>query len=389
MNTLASSNYDAVIIGAGAAGLMCAATAGKSNKKVALIDHNKTPGKKILISGGGRCNFTNIKTGHEYYQSENKHFFKSALKNYTPDDFIELVKSYDIEFYEKTLGQLFCRKSASEILNLLIKECQKAQVEMIYGEKNISVEHDGTMFKISNENITLMTPKVVIATGGLSIPQIGASDFGHKVAKKFGHKIIPTRPALVPFKSQGFSHLAGVSILAEIKTNKKVYKENILFTHKGLSGPAILKASLFWKSGETLLINWVPDQSLEQIMKNESLTLGALFKNYLPKKLSDTFLDQHNLSSQQRISEISKKNRQKLLETIHRFKITPLGTEGFNKAEVTAGGVDTSFVCSQSMESKLRKGLYFIGEVLDVTGQLGGYNFQWAWASGSLAGKNI
>ncbi len=389
MNTLASSNYDAVIIGAGAAGLMCAATAGKSNKKVALIDHNKTPGKKILISGGGRCNFTNIKTGHEYYQSENKHFFKSALKNYTPDDFIKLVKSYDIEFYEKTLGQLFCRKSASEILNLLIKECQKTQVEMIYGEKNISVEHDGTMFKISNENITLMTPKVVIATGGLSIPQIGASDFGHKVAKKFGHKIIPTRPALVPFKSQGFSHLAGVSILAEIKTNKKVYKENILFTHKGLSGPAILKASLFWKSGETLLINWVPDQSLEQIMKNESLTLGALFKNYLPKKLSDTFLDQHNLSPQQRISEISKKNRQKLLETIHRFKITPLGTEGFNKAEVTAGGVDTSFVCSQSMESKLRKGLYFIGEVLDVTGQLGGYNFQWAWASGSLAGKNI
>ncbi|MEE2743587.1 MAG: NAD(P)/FAD-dependent oxidoreductase [Bdellovibrionota bacterium] len=386
---MASSNYDAVIIGAGAAGLMCAATAGKSNKKVALIDHNKTPGKKILISGGGRCNFTNIKTGHEYYQSENKHFFKSALKNYTPDDFIELVKSYDIEFYEKTLGQLFCRKSASEILNLLIKECQKAQVEMIYGEKNISVEHDGTMFKISNENITLMTPKVVIATGGLSIPQIGASDFGHKVAKKFGHKIIPTRPALVPFKSQGFSHLAGVSTLAEIKINKKVYKENILFTHKGFSGPAILKASLFWKSGETLLINWVPDQNLEQIMKNESLTLGALFKNNLPKKLSDSFLDQHNLSSQQRISEISKKNRLKLLETIHRFKLTPLGTEGFNKAEVTAGGVDTSFVCSQSMESKLRKGLYFIGEVLDVTGQLGGYNFQWAWASGSLAGKSI
>ena len=260
---------------------------------------------------------------------------------------------------------------------------------MVYGAKDISLEHDGTLFKISNENLTLITPKVVIATGGLSIPQIGASDFGHKVAKQFGHKIIPMRPALVPFKFQGFSHLAGISTLAEIKINKKIYKENILFTHKGLSGPAILKASLFWKSGETLLINWVPDERLEQRMNNESLTLGALLKNHLPKKLSDTFLTQAHLSPQQRISEVSKKNRQKLLETLHRFRLTPLGTEGFNKAEVTAGGVDTSFVCSQSMESKLKKGLYFIGEVLDVTGQLGGHNFQWAWASGHLAGKNI
>ena len=382
--------YDALIIGAGAAGLMCAATAARQGKKVGLLDHNKTPGRKILISGGGRCNFTNINTGFEHYQSENKHFFKSALKQYTPQDFIELVRKYGVDYYEKTLGQLFCKNSASEILNLLVKECQKGKVDMIYGEKNLSVKHDGASFQVYNETLSLSSPKVVMATGGLSIPQIGASDFGHIVAKQFGHKIIPIRPALVPFKLTGLSSLAGISTLAEITVNKRTYRENILITHKGLSGPAILKASLFWKAGDPLLINWVPETNLRDIFeKGGPLTLGAALKDFLPKKLADHFLFQHGLHSKQKIAEVSKKNRQNLLNSIHTFRFSPKGTEGFNKAEVTAGGIDTQYVCSQTMESKLKKGLFFIGEVLDVTGQLGGHNFQWAWASGTLAGKSL
>jgi predicted Rossmann fold flavoprotein len=229
-----------------------------------------------------------------------------------------------------------------------------------------------------------------MATGGLSIPQIGASGFGHLVAKQFGHKIITTRPALVPFKLTGLSSLAGVSTLAEITVNKRTYRENILITHKGLSGPAILKASLFWKTGDSLLINWVPETNLRDIFeKGGPLTLGSALKDHLPKKLADHFLFQQGLHSRQKIAEISKKNRQILLDSIHTFRFQPRGTEGFNKAEVTAGGIDTQFVCSQTMESKLKKGLFFIGEVLDVTGQLGGHNFQWAWASGTLAGKSL
>jgi predicted Rossmann fold flavoprotein len=373
---------DIVVIGAGAAGLMCASTIGRE-KKVHVIEHNKTPGKKILISGGGRCNFTNIHSSFDDFVSNNPHFFKSALSSYSPYDFIDLIEKYKIPYFEKKLGQLFCKNSAKEVLAALLNECKEAEVKFLYGQKDLKIRDMDNYFLIQNEKVYLTTKKLVIATGGLSIPTIGATDLGYRVAKKFGHKIIPTRPALVPFKDDNFIGLSGISAIVEIKTNKFSVKEDILITHKGFSGPAILKASLHWNSGDKITINWMPALDLEKlIFGNKRVGIEKLLSEHLPNRLAAHFCEGMGSAM-----DTSKKDIEALIKNITKFEFIPQGTEGYKKAEVTVGGVDTAKISSKTMESKLRPGLFFIGEVLDVTGQLGGHNFQWAWASGKAAGK--
>jgi len=363
---------------------MCGATIG-GDQRVHILEHNKTPGKKILISGGGRCNFTNIHSSFDDFVSNNPHFFKSALSSYSPYDFVDLLERYKIPYFEKKLGQLFCKNSAKEVLAALIQECENAGVNFLYGKNDLKVTHDGESFNIYNERISLKTGKLVVATGGLSIPSIGASDLGYIVAKHFGHKIIPTRPALVPFKDSHFAGLSGISGIVEVKANKFSVKEEVLITHKGFSGPAILKASLHWKSGDKVFINWLPEIDVrELIYANKKQNITNLLGNYLPKRLAQHFGE--NLGS---VLDTPKKDIEALIDNLTRFEFIPQGTEGFKKAEVTVGGVDTSKISSKTMESELMPGLYFIGEVLDVTGQLGGHNFQWAWASAKAAGKAL
>lgn len=375
---------DVVVIGAGAAGLMCASSIG-GDREIYVLEHNKTPGKKILISGGGRCNFTNIHSSFDDFVSSNPHFFKSALSNYSPYDFIDLVEKYKIPYFEKKLGQLFCKSSAKEVLAALIKECEKAGVKFLYGKNDLKVSHDGETFIIHNDQVSINANKLVVATGGLSIPPIGASDLGYKIAKHFGHKIIPTRPALVPFLDDHFEGLSGISAIVEIKTGRYSVKEDLLITHKGFSGPAILKASLHWKSGEKVFINWLPEIDVRELLtSNKKKRIEVILAEHLPNRLAEHFAGDLGV-----VIETSKKDIESLVDRLTRFKFVPKGTEGFKKAEVTVGGVDTSRVSSKTMESELMPGLYFIGEVLDVTGQLGGHNFQWAWASGKAAGKSL
>ena len=375
---------DIAIIGAGAAGLMCASTIG-NGKKVHVIEHNKSPGKKILISGGGRCNFTNIHSSFDDFVSKNPHFFKSALSNYSPYDFIDLIEKYKIPYFEKKLGQLFCKNSAKDVLAALLNECKEAGVNFLYGQNDLKIRDMDDHFLIQNDKIYLTAKKLVVATGGLSIPTIGASDLGFRMAKKFGHKIILTRPALVPFIDDHLSGLSGISAVVEIKTNKFSVKEDILITHRGFSGPAILKASLHWNSGDKLTINWMPEIDLEKLIYgNKKMGIEKLISEHLPNRLAAHFCEGMGSAI-----DTSKKNIEALIKNITKFEFIPQGTEGYKKAEVTVGGVDTSKISSKTMESKLRPGLFFIGEVLDVTGQLGGHNFQWAWASGKAAGKAL
>mgnify|MGYP001312713988 CR=1 FL=1 len=396
---MSEMSFDVLIVGAGAAGLMAAATAVKRGQKVALIDHNKVPGKKILISGGGRCNFTNLHEGPHFYQSNGKNFFKKPLASYRPKHFIELVKKHRVPFYEKTLGQLFCKKSSSNILELLLKECNLETGESVYkffGQKNLSVSYVEGFYEVKNEHSLFRAQKLIIATGGLSLPSIGASDWGHRVAKQFGHTLVEPRPVLVPFTSLTITklNLRGQSLKASVKVGKKVVSEDVLFTHKGLSGPAILKASLFWKAGDKVSINWIPEVIEDELKQSffqsgTQATFGSLLKERLPKKCLEAFLKSIGLTPNRKVIETSKKERQKVLEMLFRYTFTPDGTEGFRKAEATAGGVETKEICPHTMESHLQKGLYFVGEVLDVTGQLGGHNFQWAWASGTVAGQSV
>jgi len=375
---------DIVIIGAGAAGLMCASIIGE-DKNVYVLEHNKTPGKKILISGGGRCNFTNIHSSFDDFVSSNPHFFKSALSSYSPHDFVELVEKYKIPYFEKKLGQLFCKNSAKDVLYALVSECEKAGVNFRYCEKDLKVSYYDGFFLIQNDHVLIKAPNLVIATGGLSIPSIGASDIGYRIAKQFGHKIIATRPALVPFKDDHFEGLSGISAIVEIKTGRYSIKEDILITHRGLSGPAVLKASLHWNSGDKVIINWLPELDLEKLIyANKKQNIVTLLSHHLPKRLA-----QHFGAKLGTALDTSKKDIESLIEQVTRFEFIPQGTEGLKKAEVTVGGVDTSKISSKTMESNLSPGLYFIGEVLDVTGQLGGHNFQWAWASGKAAGKAL
>ncbi len=385
--------FDAIIIGAGAAGLFCAIEAGKRGRKVLVIEHNAQIGRKILISGGGRCNFTNANTKAENFISNNPHFCKSALARYTPQNFVELVKKHRIEFYEKKLGQLFCRESSRKIVEMLLSECEKAKAEIRTSCTVKNVRKDN-FFEVETNQGIFTAENLVIATGGLSFPKIGATDFGYKIARQFGLKILETRPSLVPLvfsKSENFGKLAGVSVDSIVSTGgKHSFRENILFTHRGLSGPAILQISNYWKKEKPVSIDLLPERdALDLFEKNLSnkQNLDNFLGKFLPNRFAEIFTE-NNLSNKP-LNRLSRKEIEKIAERLNNWQVSFNETEGYHKAEVTLGGIDTNELSSQTMESKRVSGLFFIGEVADVTGWLGGYNFQWAWSSGFAAGNSI
>ena len=385
---------DVVIIGAGAAGLMCAIEAGKRGRSVLLIEHAEKTGKKILISGGGRCNFTNRTVSSENFISENLHFCKSALAGYTPNDFIYLVESYNIPYHEKKLGQLFCDGSSAQILNMLVSECLKANVEILT-DCRVNSLSGGDPFKIETVRGDFSSKSLVIATGGISIPKMGATDFGYKTAEQFGIKLTDIRPALVPLvlskdDRSVFSELSGISLDAEVKCKDKSFRENILFTHKGLSGPAILQISSYWKEENRIFIDLLPGKNLSELFIENSksrIELINFISNFFPKRFAEVFCKKYFISKS--LNQFTQKELHLISDKFHKWEISPAGTEGFDKAEVTLGGVDTGELSSKTMGSKRVKGLFFIGEVVDVTGWLGGFNFQWAWASGYAAGQFV
>ena len=412
------NQYDAIILGAGAAGLLCAIEAGRRNLRVLHIDHADKAGKKILISGGGRCNFTNLHTRPENFLSENPHFAKSALSRYTPADFIALVEQHRIPYHEKTLGQLFCDRSAHDILTMLERECAQAKVQTLLGTKIISVTHDAH-FRVETTAGTYHSNSVVIATGGLSIPKMGATAFGYGIARQFNVNIIPTRPALVPlvFNPKDTEHwcdLSGLSTEAiattptpkRARTTPPAFREKILITHRGLSGPAILQISSYWRPGEPIHLDLAPNLNvMEPMLASRAPVQSAaraqvfapiralprrdlnaaydLLRTVLPARLAERWLTHHPPP------DWTNPGLAAFESQLHNWTITPAGTEGYAKAEVTAGGVDTNELDAKTMQSKKVPGLYFIGEVVDVTGWLGGYNFQWAWASAAAAGRSL
>jgi predicted Rossmann fold flavoprotein len=389
---------DVLIIGAGAAGLMCAIEAAKRHRHVQVVDHASKPGKKILMSGGGRCNFTNLQISTEKYISHNPHFCKSALSRYTQWDFIALVKKHHIAYHEKTLGQLFCDDKAKDIVNMLLKECENHGANISLDEKILSIEKQADYrFIIKTTLGTYQSEALVIACGGLSIPTMGASPLGYEIAKQFKIPVWPTKASLVPVtlhehdKSR-FACLAGISNDSIVLSGKTSFRENILFTHRGLSGPAILQISNYWQPGETLQIDLLPYQSLNDLLKAAQIkhpkrSLRETLGEFFTKRIVTTFLEPElgdlplHSFSHRKFSDISK--------VFHSWIIKPNGTEGYRTAEVTLGGVDTDHLSSKTMEVKKVPGLYFIGEVMDVTGWLGGYNFQWAWSSGVAAGQFV
>jgi len=348
-------------------------------------------GRKILISGGGRCNFTNMHSNPNDFQSQNSHFCKSALSRFEPADFIQMVDDEKIPYFEKKLGQLFCKTSAKQIISMLTNRLKKENIRTILNVGKLAVKKEDGFFYLSNGEETYKSEKLIVATGGLSIPTIGASNWGFEVAKQFGHHVVSPFPALVPFKWEGFSDLAGISLIGEVKVGKETICEDILFTHKGLSGPAILKISLYWQTGDSVFINWLPKRDISSELKLEKgkTKLLAFLKNIFPKNFVLKLFSSLALREDINIGDLSKTQSTKIEEFIHRMECLPDGTEGYRKAEATRGGVDTSEISSKTMESKLEKNLYFIGEVLDVTGQLGGHNFQWAWASAYAAGTEV
>lgn len=387
-----SINTDITIIGAGASGMMAAHFCGLNGKSVVLLDHNKQVGRKILISGGGKCNFTNLHgSDPKDYHCENSHFVKSALSRYSPWEFIELIEKNNIPYEERLHGQLFCKRSAKDINSVLLSQLQKSNIRVLLDQPNLEVEILDKEFLISNHKINITSKKLVVATGGLVLPQIGASDFGHKLAKKVGHKIIPMVPALVPFRYERFKELSGNAFIVGLTCNNHYVAENVLFTHKGLSGPGVLKTSLFWNQGDKVSANWLVTHDFNNLtQKTKSDTqVGSLLKKYLPNKFVDVFFDIINFDQTQNLARISKANLEMISQNLHGMIIVPEGTEGFRKAEVTRGGVCTNQISSKTLESKLCPGLHFIGEVLDVTGQLGGHNFQWCWASANAVGEAL
>jgi len=389
-------NYDVIILGAGAAGLMCARVAARRGKKVLVLEKNLTPGKKILISGGGRCNFTNLHVTAENYLSHNPHFSKSALSQFNPDDFITLVKQHKIAYYEKTLGQLFCQQSSKLILNLLIEECQSLGVELKTGLSTHQVErHDG--FRVLTTDQTYHSQKLVVATGGLSFPKLGVSDLGYKIAELFGLNIIQPSPALVPLlwnkkDLKIYGSLSGISLPVEISFGKTSFKEAMLFTHHGLSGPAVLQISSYWKENGPLKIDLLPNQDAFVFLENQKQNrpkaeLKTILATALPQRLAE-LISRHEFNNPL-MQHLTKHQLQTLAKRLKNWEIIPATTAGFDQAEVTRGGIDTAELSSKTMETKKVPGLYFIGEVVDVTGWLGGYNFQWAWASGYAAGLAV
>lgn len=384
-------NYDAIIIGGGAAGLFCAIEAGKRGRRVLVIEHNAEVGRKIIISGGGRCNFTNANTSSENFISQNSHFCKSALSRYTPQDFVDLVRKHKIAYYEKKLGQLFCRESSRQIVEMLLRECRDARVEIktLCSVTNVSKNEN---FELETNQGVFEAKNLVIACGGLSFPKIGASDLGYRIARQFGLKIFETRPSLVALvlKGENYKQLSGVSIDAVVSTGKHSFRENILFTHRGLSGPAILQISNYWRSGEPVSFHLAPETDvLKQLSDNRQsrMNLGNFLGNMLPQRFADEFAIRE--FENKPLYQMNEREIESVAEKLSNWQLRFRETEGYDRAEVTIGGVSTDELSSQTMESKKVAGLYFIGEVVDVTGWLGGYNFQWAWASGYAAGNSI
>ncbi|MEO6726167.1 MAG: NAD(P)/FAD-dependent oxidoreductase [Blastocatellia bacterium] len=386
---------DVIVIGGGAAGLFCALTAGQRGRSVLLIEHAEKVGKKILISGGGRCNFTNLHTAPDNFISRNPNFHKSALARFTPHDFIALVKRHKIAFHEKKLGQLFCNDSAQQIVQMLLEECRSARVELRTNCQVQSVGKLGNTFIVETNQGRFEGQSLVVAIGGLSIPKMGATDFGYRLARQFGLKIVQTKPALVPFTlaeqdRNVFTSISGISVDALVNLRNRQFRENILVTHQGLSGPAILQISSYWNSGEAIEVNLLPDGNAEELLaaeRNSLKELKTLLSQYWPQRFAQAWTQIQAESKPMR--QYSNKELRAIAEKIHRWQITPNGTEGYRKAEVTAGGVDTDELSSKTMESRRVAGLFFIGEIVDVTGQLGGFNFQWAWASGLAAGQAV
>jgi predicted Rossmann fold flavoprotein len=390
--TTVAHSFDALILGGGSAGLMCAIEAGKRGRRVAVLEHADRLGKKILISGGGRCNFTNIYCQPENFLSANPHFAKSALARYTPANFIELVEKHRIPYHEKTLGQLFCDRSANDILNMLEEECRGAGVSIFLNTK-IQEATRGAGFILRTANAEFRAATLVVATGGLSIPKIGATSFGYDLARKFGLDILDPRPGLVPLTLSAedrsrYCDLAGVAADVIASSDSQSFREKMLITHHGLSGPAILQISSYWKSFQTIRIDLAPEHEMTAIFRDpqirrDTATLRAELRKCLPLRLADRWLELNSPAAWTNAALDDFEQR------FHDWTVTPAGTEGFGKAEVTAGGVDTNGLSAKTMECRNVPGLFFIGEVVDVTGQLGGFNFQWAWASGAAAGRAL
>jgi predicted Rossmann fold flavoprotein len=387
-------SLDVIVIGGGAAGLMCAIEAGRRGRSVLVIEHNERVGRKIEISGGGRCNFTNTGTTHADFLSANPHFAKSALARYTPADFVALVERHRIPYHEKKLGQLFCDESSRRIIEMLLRECDAARVEVRTACRVLEIQRDA-LFVLKTSRGTFEAESVVIATGGLSIPKLGATDFGYRIARQFGLKIIQPAPALVPLTLAArdlasFKELSGVSVPALVRCDGAEFAENFLVTHRGLSGPAILQISSYWTRGESLSVDLLHGTDALELFnsKRESgIELATLLGHHLPKRFAQVWCEMYAPSKP--LKNFSDAELERVAARLHEWGIMPAGTEGFQKAEVTKGGVDTSELSSKTLEARRAPGLYFIGEVVDVTGHLGGYNFQWAWASGHAAGQFV
>ncbi|HAS6020777.1 TPA: aminoacetone oxidase family FAD-binding enzyme [Vibrio vulnificus] len=392
-----SNKFDVVVIGAGAAGLMCAAEAGRRGRKVLVLDHAKKPGRKILISGGGRCNFTNNEVSAKNYLCRNPHFVKSALSQYSNWDFISMIYKYGIEFEERDHGQLFCLDSAKEIVNMLLSECDQPNIAQRYQVQLTEIEKTEQGFVLRAGAEAFECQSLVVATGGLSMPKLGATPYGYKIAEQFGIPVVPTTAGLVPFTlhkqdKEDFAELSGIAIPAEITAEDgTLFKEALLFTHRGLSGPAVLQISSYWKAGQAVSINLVPEVDVLELLqrnleKHPNQSMKNTLAKVLPKRLVEVLIERNELTDKP-LKQYNGKELQEIVEYLEHWKIAPNGTEGYRTAEVTLGGVDTDYLSSKTMECKTVPGLYFIGEVMDVTGWLGGYNFQWCWSSGFVAGQ--
>ena len=395
MNGAPPDHYDAIVLGAGGAGLMCAGVAGQRGRRILLVDHGRDPGRKILISGGGRCNFTNVDASAERYLSQNPHFARSALARFTPQDFIDLVDRHGIAWHEKTLGQLFCDGSARQIVGMLLAECPAEEVDLALGQPVTAVDHGESGFRVTVGGRTVAAPALVLATGGLSIPKLGATGFAYDVARRFGLKVVEPRPALVPLtlppEEALFRSLSGVATEVVAKAGGAAFREAALFTHRGLSGPAILQISSYWRRGEALAIDFLPGFEPDWLLAAKRAQPRATLRSQLARRLPDRLAEAlaERLGPAGELANLPDRALAEAGRRLSSWSFAPNGSEGFAKAEVTVGGIDTDGLSSRTMEARRVPGLYAIGEAVDVTGWLGGYNFQWAWASAWAAAQAI